>query len=168
MVQTRVDAGGRAWRLTWRAFYAMARRIGPATRALVWLRIPTFHNEVVELPLVGRRTGRARPVIVGLIRHGEHWYVGHPNGPRPWLANLAATDSLVVTPPRSSPLRVRAIPLEVGAEREAVIRAGARQLPLPIRPLYVGARGHILRAGLYYRLHPLDGDQAASARGAGA
>ena len=114
VVQTHVDAGGRAWRVMWRAIYGVTRRISPMTRLLVALRIPTFHNEVAELPLVGRRSGRARPVIVGLIRHGDHWYVGHPNGPRPWLANLAAADSLVVTPPRSAPLRARAVPLGVG------------------------------------------------------
>jgi hypothetical protein len=149
---THVDAGNPVWRRIWKAGYVVARRWGPLMRLLVALRVPTFDKEIVELSLVGRQTGRPRPVLVTLLTVGGRWYVGHPNGTAGWLANLAAAKSAMLTIPRQAPVRVRSIPLGLGPEREAVIRATASQQPIPIRPIYRAARNHILRAGVYHRL----------------
>lgn len=152
---THIDRGNSAWRVVWRAGYVVARRLGRLVRLLVRLRVPSFDNEIVELSLMGRHSGRPRPVLVTLIRVGAAWYVGHPNGPRPWLSNLAAADTFDITLPRQEPVRVRAVPLRLGPERDAVIRETGFQQPSPVRPLYRAARNHILRAGIYYRLEPV-------------
>jgi hypothetical protein len=149
---THVDAGDRSWRIVWRACYAVARRWGRLMRVAVAMGVPSFAGHIVELALVGRRTGRPRTVLVTLIRVGEGWYVGHPNGETAWLANLAAADSVQMTILGLPPLRVRSVPLRLGPERVAVIEATARQQPILARSLYRVSRRHILRAGVYHRL----------------
>ena len=148
----RVDGGSLAWRIAWRAFYLVARRFGWLVRLAVAAGLPSFEDGILELQLVGRRTGRPRPVLVTLIRHRGAWYVGHPNGPASWLANLRAAGVVTATLLGSPPVRLRAVPLPVGPERTAVIRATSREQLIPARPLYWAARGHILRAGIYCRL----------------
>ena len=152
---THVDAGNPAWRIAWRAGYAIARHWGRPMRALVALGVPTFAGHIVELALVGRRTGRPRHVLVTLIRLDGRWYVGHPNGPASWLANLGAADSVKLTVLGQRPVQVRSIPLEIGTERTAVIRETARQQPILARTMYRAAQHHILRAGVYHRLEPI-------------
>ena len=49
-------------------------------------------------------------------------------------------------------VRVRAIRLGVGPERDAVIRATSSQQPFPANLAYALARNHIRRVGVYYRL----------------
>ena len=155
---TRVDDGNRAWRLAWRALYLIARRLGWLVRVLVAVGAPSFEDRILELSLVGRRTGRPRPVLVTVIRLRGAWYVGHPNGPAAWLANLEAAGVVTATLLGSPPVRLRSTPLPVGPEREAVIRATSSQQLLPARPLYWAARGHILRAGIYHRLELADAE----------
>ena len=150
--KTRVDDGSRVWSVTWRAIYAVVRRIGWLTRVLVALHVPTFTHEVVELRLLGRKTGKPRPVLVGMSRIEGRWYVGHPSGPTAWLANLSAADAVTLVIPHQPPIKVRSTPLGLGPEREAAIRAAARQEPLPMRPLFWASRRHSLRAGVYHRL----------------
>src|SRR6185312_15851556 len=108
--------------LIWRAAYVFARRIGPIVRLFNAVGAPGYER-VVELRLVGRRTGRQRPVLVTLIQLGDRWYVGHPNGPRAWLANLAAAESFVVRLPAGGSVDVRGAPLGLGTERDRVISA---------------------------------------------
>ena len=153
--QTHVDAGSALWHFVWLAAYVVGRRWGRVVRLFVALGVSTYGDSIVELRLVGRRTGRPRPLLLTLIRWDGQWYVGHPNGPRPWLANLASADSLMMMLPRSGAVRVRGRPLHLGREREAVIRETALQQPWPGRLLYRAAQGHILRAGIYYRLERL-------------
>jgi len=47
-------------------------------------------GNVVELIVAGRRTGRRRIVLLGLLRVDRGWYLGHPNGPVDWTRNLDA------------------------------------------------------------------------------
>jgi hypothetical protein len=148
----RVDDGGVVWRSTWRAVYAVFRRADWFTRALVALRVPTYADAIVELGLVGRRTGLPRPVLVGLLRIDDRLYVGHPSGSTPWLANLAAADAVTLRARNRPQLRVHSTPLVLGLERDAAIRAAARQEPLPMRPIFWASRRHSLRAGVYHRL----------------
>lgn len=162
-----VDAGTPAWRLLIRAAYVVIRPAGRLTRLLVRLRVPTFEDRIVELALVGRRTGRPRPVLLTLIRLDGHWYVGHPNGPRAWLANLRAADTVELRLPRGRDATVRPSGLPLGPERDAVIQATAEQQPFGVRTVYRAAQRHILRAGIYYRLdqiHPAEGDPGACTR----
>jgi hypothetical protein len=154
---THVDAGNPVWRVVWRGIYVIGRRWGRLIRLLVAVRMPSFEPVIVELDLVGRRSGRPRPVLVTLIHVAGRLYVGHPNGPAGWLSNLEGARSVRLTMARAAPVLVRSIPLGLGPERDAVIRATATQQPIPFRPLYRASRGHILRAGVYHRLEIVPG-----------
>jgi hypothetical protein len=154
--RTYVDLGNPFWRVIWRMGYVVVRRSGRLVRLFVVIGAPGYDNEIVELRLVGRRSGRPRPVLLTLIRFDGAWYVGHPNGPRAWLANLAAADSVVMSLPKSGSVRVRGVALRLGRERDAVIRQTAFQQPWPGSMLYRAAQRHILRAGIYYRLERLE------------
>jgi hypothetical protein len=150
--RTHVDRGNPGWRLIWRGAYVVTRRIGPIVRLLGQVGAPGYDDNIVELRLVGRKSGRPRPVLVTLIRRGGRWYVGHPNGERPWLANLAAAPSVPLVIPHLGAVAVRGVPLRLGRERDEVIRETARQQPWPGSILYRASQGHIARAGIYYRL----------------
>ena len=148
----RVDDGYRFWRIVWRVGYLVVRRLGWLTRLLAAMGVPSFANNIIELELTGRRSGRDRTVLVTLLRLNGAWYVGHPNGRAPWLANLESAGVVKATVLGQAPVRVRSVPLPLGEERTAVIRETSRQQLIPARPLYWAARRHILRAGIYHRL----------------
>ena len=74
-----------AWRLTFRAAYAFIRLLDPLFR---WTWFSVGIGITSKLTVRGRRTGRDRSVLVGLLRVGGEWYVGHPNGEVAWTANL--------------------------------------------------------------------------------
>jgi hypothetical protein len=147
-----VDRGSLGWRITWRAAYAVVRHLGSIVRLCAAADVPTFSDRILELALVGRRTGRSRTVLVTLITYRGSWYVGHPNGRAGWLANLGAAEAVPARVLGQPPLRVRSVPLALGPERTAVILETARQQPILARTLYRAAQGHILRAGVYHRL----------------
>lgn len=126
-------------------------------RAFQGLPLPSTDG-IVELHLVGRKTGRRRDVLVGMSRIDGRLYVGHPNGPTAWLANLAAADAATLQIKHQPPIQVRSVPLDLGPERDAAIRATARQEWLVIRPVYWASRRHILRAGVYHRLDVITGE----------
>jgi len=155
--ESRVDDGVLAWRVTWRVLFAITRRTGAFMRAFRGLPLPSTEG-IVELSLVGRKTGRRRDVLVGMSRIDGHLYVGHPNGPTAWLANLAAADAATLRIKHEPPVQVRSVPLDLGPERDAAIRATARQEWLIIRPVYWASRRHILRAGVYHRLDVINGE----------
>lgn len=149
--ETRVDDGVLVWRATWRVLFAITRRTGALMRAFRGLPLPST-SEIVELRLVGRRTGRPRNVLIGMSRIDGRLYVGHPNGPTAWLANLDAVDAATLHVKHQPAIQVRSVPLPLGPEREAAIRATARQEWLFVRPVYWASQRHILRAGVYHRL----------------
>jgi hypothetical protein len=157
----RVDGGELAWRIAWRGFYLVARRFGWLVRLAAAAGVPSFEDRILRLDLIGRRTGRPRPVLLTLIRLRGAWYVGHPNGPAAWLGNLKAAGVVTATLLGSPPVRLRATLLPVGPERTAVIRATSSEQIIPARPLYWAARGHIMRAGIYARLE-LEDDEGSS------
>lgn len=105
-----------------------------------------------RLTVRGRRSGRDRSVLVGLIQVGGRWYVGHPNGEVAWTANLRAARRARLEPRPEAGIDVTAEALGAGAERTAVIVATARQQPFPGNVMYRLARRHILREGRYFRL----------------
>lgn len=149
--QTRVDDGVYAWHVTWRVLFGAARLTNTLMRGFRGLPLPST-SEIVELRLVGRKTGKRRDVLVGMSRIDGRMYVGHPNGPTAWLANLAAADAATLRIKHQPPVRVRSVPLGLGPERDAAIRATGKQEWLVVRPFYWASTGHILRAGVYHRL----------------
>jgi hypothetical protein len=139
----------RAWDLTFRAAYALIRLTDPLLR---WTWFSVGLGITSRLTVRGRRTGRDRSVLVGLIRVNRTWYVGHPNGEVAWTANLRRSGTARIAPRPETPIDVIAEPLPIGSERDAVIIAAAEQQPFPANLLYRGARRHILSEGRYFRL----------------
>ena len=139
--------------------YRLIRRLDPLVRAW-WSRVGL--GDTTDLEVVGRRTGRMRHVLVGLLEVDGRWYVGHPNGPVAWTRNLEAARSGVVRRPGSAPVDVLVHPLPAGPERSGAIRATFVQHPFPGNLIYRLAGRHIEAVGAFYRLEP-----AASVAGAG-
>jgi hypothetical protein len=106
------------------------------------------------LTVRGRRSGRQRSVLVGLIRLDGGWYVGHPNGEVAWTANLRRAGVARIAPVPDAWMDVTAQPLGAGPERDAAIMAAGEQQPFPANLLYRAARRHILSEGRYFRLRP--------------
>jgi hypothetical protein len=131
--------------------YALIRALDPLMR---WAWFSVGIGITSRLTVAGRKTGRNRSVLVGLIRVQGAWYVGHPNGEVGWTANLreAGTARIALRP--EAPIDVHATPLEFGPERTEVILATGEQQPFPANLLYSGARQHILAVGSYFRLDP--------------
>jgi hypothetical protein len=149
-----VDRGVLFWRLAFRAGYRVIRLLDPLIRR-EWRSGSGGLGRVVELDVAGRRTGRARPIIVtGLTVDGRD-YVGHPNGDAGWTRNVEAAGLLRVVSTDGSARQVRAIRLPSGPERESVIRATWSQQPFPANHLYSAARDHVRRVGVYFRLEPV-------------
>ena len=139
----------RAWDLIFRAAYAFIRLTDPLLR---WTWFSVGLGITSRLTVRGRRTGRDRSVLVGLIRVNRTWYVGHPNGEVAWTANLRGARRARIALRPEAPIDVSAEPLSIGPERDAVILATAEQQPFPANLLYRGARRHILSEGRYFRL----------------
>ncbi len=138
-----------AWNAAFLAAYATIRVMDPLLR---WTWFSVGLGITSRLTVRGRRTGKERSVLVGLIRVGGRWYVGHPNGEVAWTRNLLNSREARVAPRPEAPVDVAAAPLEHGSERDRVILATAEQQPFPANFLYRGARRHILSEGRYFRL----------------
>jgi hypothetical protein len=141
----------RAWSIVFRVNYRLIRLLDPLIRP-VWQAVGI--GNVVELRVRGRRSGRERPVLVGLLRVAGRMYLGHPNGEAAWTRNFAAQGegSLVVR--GAAPVAVRPVRLGPGAERDAVVLATS-QHPFPGNLLYRLARSHVRAVGVYFRLEPI-------------
>jgi hypothetical protein len=142
-----------AWRLSLRLFYRMLRLLDPILR--VWWRAFGI-GITAQLTVRGRRSGRQRSVLVGLLNVDRHQYVGHPNGPVDWTRNLVAAGEASVAQRPGMWATLRAVPLADGPERETVIAATARQQPFPGNLVYRAAQRHIQAVGVYFRLEPSD------------
>jgi hypothetical protein len=137
------------WTVALRVQYAVLRLLDPLVR---WAWFSVGIGITSRLTVRGRRSGRERSVLVGLLRVDGHWYVGHPNGEVGWTANLREAGRAQLEPRPESSLEVTAIPIDHGLERDAVIRATAEQQPFPGNLVYRAARRHILSEGRYFRL----------------
>ena len=73
------------WRWFFPFLYGFLRLTDPFWRGLTERR---GLGNTVELLVVGRRTGRERGVMVGLLAVGERRYLGHANTSAAWLRNL--------------------------------------------------------------------------------
>jgi len=132
--------------------YAVLRVLDPLLR---WSWFSVGIGITSRLTVRGRRTGRERSVLVGLISVGDRWYVGHPNGEVNWTANLRSSGRARLAPRPETVIEVLAEPLPPGAERDAVILATSEQQPFPGNLMYRAARRHILSEGRYFRLQPV-------------
>ena len=131
--------------------YRIIRLLGPLAHA--WWTSFGLGN-VVELRVAGRRTGTQRRILLGLLRSGDHWFLGHPNGDVAWTRNLEAAETaeLVFRPP--SGIAVRATRLPPGELRDAAI-ASTGQHVFPGNLVYRLARRHIRAVGTYFVIDPL-------------
>ena len=153
----------RAWSIAFRAFYRIVRAVDPLVRSSIANRLPGLDG-IVELRFVGRRTGRPRRTMITLLSLEGRWYVGHPNGEASWVRNIEAAGWVDIEPPGRDGPRFRVDRLAPGPERDAVIRATARQQPFPANLLYRAAQRHIAAVGVYDRLEPVPTDDGAKAR----
>ena len=139
----------RFWSLTLRLFYWVITRLQPLVRP--WAERVGLGN-VVELIVAGRRTGRRRVVLLGLLRVDHEWYLGHPNGPVNWTRNLDAAGSATLVLAHQPPIEIRPELLPVGEERRRVIAETWHQHVFPGNVIYWLARRHNLAVGRYYRI----------------
>lgn len=137
------------WRFGFRALYRFLGLVDPLLR-YAWLAYGL--GNVVQVTVVGRRSGKPRQALLGLLVAGGQWYLGHPNGPAQWTRNLdAAGGRLHLTWPGQPPVAFEAILLGPGPERDRAIEATS-QHPFPGNLIYGLARRHVRAAGRYYRL----------------
>jgi hypothetical protein len=131
--------------------YRIIRLLDPLARA-VWASIGL--GNVVELRVAGRRTGRQRRILLGLLRSGDDWFLGHPNGDVAWTRNLEAAETaeLVFRPPTGVPVRATRLP--AGELRDAAI-ASTGQHVFPGNLVYRLARRHIRAVGTYFLIQPI-------------
>ncbi len=140
-----------AWGRFFPIEYRLIRLLDPLVRW--WWHLAGLGN-VVELRVVGRRTGLPRPVLLGLLRDGDRWFLGHPNGHVAWTRNLEAARGGSLAFPGGSVLEVRATPLAAGDLRDRAI-ASTGQHVFPGNLVYRLARAHIRAVGAYFVIERL-------------
>ena len=145
-------AGG--WGAWWRGWYRVLRLVGGPLARLAMR--PGFGNLVV-LGVVGRRTGRQRALLLGLLTVNGRRYLGHPSGDTAWTLNLRAAASATIESARIPRTRVRPVLLGPSPERDGAVRASFRQHPFPGNAMYRIAGRHVAATGVFFRLEPLDG-----------
>ncbi len=150
----RRSGASRFWRVYFRVQYRLLRVLDPFIRP-AWRAIGI--GNVVDLVVEGRRSGRRRAVLVGLLRDGGKWYVGHPNGQAAWTRNLVAAGRATLRLDATRSVAVRARVLGMGPDRDRAI-AATWQHPFPGNVIYRLAGRHIRAVGFYFELE-LEGGQ---------
>ena len=120
----------------------------PVMRSM-WHRNPAL--PFAELVVVGRRTGQERRLLVNLIEVDGRRFIGHPNGRSQWTRNLEAAGACTIVDRSGAAERVRAVELEDGPDRDAIIAATAH-LPAPTGRIYRAAGDHIRAVGRFFEL----------------
>ena len=153
-------AGLDRWRFYLRAQYRLIRILG-RWRGQFWRGYGL--GNVVELHVPGRRTGRDRPVLLGLLRSDGDWFLGHPNGETAWTRNLAAAGGgrLTLSWPTSI-LDITARRLEPGEERDRAILATGQHV-FPGNIVYRLARRHIRAVGAYFAIEATNAGEPVEA-----
>ena len=144
----------RLWQSGFRLLYRMARLGDPLVRSWIASELPGFGG-VVDVLVAGRRSGRSRRILVTLIRVGDDWYVGHPNGDTAWTRHAEAAGVVTIDPPSARGERFAVDRLPPGPERDAVTAAAPRQQFFPANLVYRAAARHVAAAGVYFRLRSL-------------
>lgn len=140
-----------AWQRFFPVEYRLIRLIDPLVRS--WWNVAGLGN-VVELRVPGRRTGVTRRALLGLLRDGDQWFLGHPNGDVAWTRNLEAAASADLVFSSGRVIRIRATRLPPGDERDRAI-AATRQHVFPGNLIYRLAWPHIRAVGAYFRVEPI-------------
>ncbi len=142
------------WRLFFPFLYGFLRLTEP-----FWGWLARRHGLVntVELRVVGRRSGRERRVMLGLLAVGAWRYLGHANGDAAWVGNLAASAEGRLVVDGGPPIAIVATRIAPGEEQDAVARAGGRQHPFPVDVAYRLARTSIRHDGVFFRIEAADG-----------
>ena len=152
------------WWLTFKVGYAFLRLVDSLLRA-------SWRSGVLgitaELSVRGRRSGKRRTVLAGVLHAGGRQYLGHPNGPAQWTRNLAASGEISIRMPGLAAVTAHVTRLEPGdPERSAAIEAAGRQQPWPANWLYAAAWRHIEAVGDYFRIEEsaptVDGGRGAA------
>lgn len=139
-----------AWHRYFPVQYRLIRMVDPLVR---WWWAMAGLGNVVELRVAGRRTGLPRRALLGLLRDGERWFVGHPNGDVAWTRNLEAAGVAELAFHGAAVVTVRATRLAPGDVRDRAI-AATRQHTFPGNLIYRLAWSHIRAVGTYFVLEP--------------
>jgi hypothetical protein len=115
-----------------------------------WWRAFGLGN-VVELRVAGRRSGRTRSVLLGLLRDDGHWFLGHPNGDVDWTRNLDAAGTADLAFHGLPTMTVKATRLAMGSQRDRAILATGQHV-FPGNVVYRLARAHIRAVGTYFEI----------------
>ncbi len=138
----------------WRRYlpiqYVLIRLLDPVVRR--WWQSVGLGN-VVELRVAGRRSGRIRGVLLGLLTDGGHWFLGHPNGDVAWTLNLEAAGTADLVFHGAPPVTIRATRLPTGPARDRAILATS-QHAFPGNVVYRLARRHIRAVGTFFEVVP--------------
>jgi hypothetical protein len=137
------------WRRALRAQYALIKFLDPIIRR-EWRSTGIGLGNVVELRVAGRHSGRYRSVLLTLLREGERWFLGHPNGDVAWTLNLEAAGTADLKFTRTVPIPVRARRLS-GPDRDVPMQL-FHQHPFPGNVVYRAARAHIRAVGVYFEI----------------
>jgi hypothetical protein len=147
-----------AWRVYFRIQYRLIRLVAPVIGPF-WRGYGL--GNVVELRVVGWHSGRPRPILLGLLRSGDRWFLGHPNGDVAWTRNLEAAGGGELSLSWPSTIPIRATRLPHGEVRDQAILATSQQV-FPGNIVYRLARRHVRAVGTYFLIEiALPGDEAA-------
>jgi hypothetical protein len=135
-----------AWRWYLRVQYRLIRLVDPFVRTF-WRGYGL--GNVVELRVPGRRSGKPRNVLLGLLRDEGRWFLGHPNGDVPWTRNLEAAREADLVLRWPSVVRIRATRLRPGDLRDRAILSTGQQV-FPGNVIYRLARSHVRAVGVYF------------------
>ena len=130
--------------------YRLIRLLDPLVRSQ-WLALGL--GNVVELRVAGRRSGRIRTVLLGLLEADGHWFLGHPNGDVAWTRNLEAAGTADLVFHGRPTLTIAARRLPDGELRDRAILATGQHV-FPGNVVYRLARRHVRAVGTYFEVVP--------------
>jgi hypothetical protein len=141
------------WRLFFPMLYAFLRVTDP-----FWLRVTERRGLVntVELFVVGRRSGRERRVMLGLLAVGDRRYLGMPTPKRPGSTTLRRPGKGAGGRRPGSHGRPRD-PHPARRRAGCCGRGGLAPHPFPVDIAYRLARASIGHDGVFFRIEALDG-----------
>jgi len=111
-------------------------------------------GNVVELRVRGWRSGLPRPILLGLLRDGNRWFLGHPNGDVPWTRNLEAAGIAQLSLSWPGAIEIRATRLADGELRDRAVLATGQHV-FPGNVIYRLARSHVRAVGTYFLIEPV-------------
>jgi hypothetical protein len=142
-----------AWRRLLPAMYAFIKLMDPLIRAS-WRASGAGLRNVVELRVVGRRSGVYRRVLLTLLKDDGQWFLGQPNGDVQWTRNLESAGAAEIAFRDAAPVTVLARRLPPGLVRDRAIRS-TWQHPFPANLVYRLARAHIRAVGVFFAIDPI-------------